>query len=584
MKFGDRLQRLRKFLHGITVFVLMVLISALIVLYARGYRFNTDSGDIEVTGVLYVETSPSKAQVVLDGTTYGKTPEKRSSLSAGEHQLELLKEGMTPIRLSVPIHKGMSTSLRLQMYSDDPKREKLLTLPQRGNVQALMDYGSKRFFYMSETEIKPKAAPQDGQEKQDDPGRDMRIGQIDISSYNLKPGFWDTEDNPKKLISIYYEKVDNPATQLDKPRFADTGKHHRNLLILHITTTRWSTKKDELAVLNPTAEPSQPRDEYIAIPTDGKHITPVRLPITHTEHPIKLRMTADNNYIYYFTVKDQNKTDTTDTADSQTAEKTDTEQFVSVKLLTLVYINVHDLSSHTEIPITTIKADDEALNRALADGEEIIPSELIAGTKSTVVFSLPYSPEAKILSVNLSNEDIIELETGLRDKPTQLRFYDNDLLVNTDTYLYRYKTGQKELVMLDTSCDICHGLSILLPLGDDILLDNEQGVFIYRTKVPRGEHLHREGIEALPYISEVLHGVEYLDVDNFSIDGDDNILMVDDNSVFAGNLGFPVFYPVYHGSPDITISPLLVDIHAGEIYVLAQDKSGGLEVDLISLR
>lgn len=80
-------------------------------------------------GLLTVDSSPSGAEVIVDGNVVGTTPLKELNLSVGTHRLVLRKEGYGESRVEITIRPGELTTLKralepTQTFPGDQKNEK----------------------------------------------------------------------------------------------------------------------------------------------------------------------------------------------------------------------------------------------------------------------------------------------------------------------------------------------------------------------------------------------------------------------------------------------------------------------------
>jgi len=93
------------------IFVFGFLISApLIVLYTAGYRYNFGTGKIVQTGALSIKSVPKNMEIILDGKKLkGTTPEIINNVFAGEHIIELKKEGYTGWKKTLSIESRGTT-------------------------------------------------------------------------------------------------------------------------------------------------------------------------------------------------------------------------------------------------------------------------------------------------------------------------------------------------------------------------------------------------------------------------------------------------------------------------------------------
>lgn len=112
---------IRRLMLGIAVLAFISL-APVIVIYAMGYRFGVSQGNQYAVGVLIVESIPRRAEVVVDGVQYGRTPQSVPNLEAGEVAVEILRDGYQPWRKNVNIEAGKATEIRgIRLVPENPE-------------------------------------------------------------------------------------------------------------------------------------------------------------------------------------------------------------------------------------------------------------------------------------------------------------------------------------------------------------------------------------------------------------------------------------------------------------------------------
>ncbi len=83
--------------------VLFLVATPILVLYARGFKYDFRTGQVTKTGALVVKSDPTKANVFLDGKEAGETPVNVRFLLPKDYEIRIEKEGYQPWvkRLSV---------------------------------------------------------------------------------------------------------------------------------------------------------------------------------------------------------------------------------------------------------------------------------------------------------------------------------------------------------------------------------------------------------------------------------------------------------------------------------------------------
>ena len=89
----NTLNRILGALSYIIVIAVIILGTIAAYYYANGYRLNFDQRSIEKTGVLSVESTPSRADLIVHGEDVGRTPRTVASVPEGIAEVELRKDG-----------------------------------------------------------------------------------------------------------------------------------------------------------------------------------------------------------------------------------------------------------------------------------------------------------------------------------------------------------------------------------------------------------------------------------------------------------------------------------------------------------
>lgn len=76
--------------------------------YASGYSFNTNTQQIVVTSALSVETVPENAEVLLNDNSLGNTPVLQNEIEPGQYTVSLHKDGYYPWKKQLWFGEGKS--------------------------------------------------------------------------------------------------------------------------------------------------------------------------------------------------------------------------------------------------------------------------------------------------------------------------------------------------------------------------------------------------------------------------------------------------------------------------------------------
>jgi hypothetical protein len=110
-----------KRLANIVVFLIVIgLITAFLVLYARGYRPNFANGSLEAGGIISVESTPDRAKIVVDGEEKGETNLDLNNISPGKHKISVSKEGFSTWEREILVEKEVVNRLEVLLFPLEP--------------------------------------------------------------------------------------------------------------------------------------------------------------------------------------------------------------------------------------------------------------------------------------------------------------------------------------------------------------------------------------------------------------------------------------------------------------------------------
>ncbi len=119
----------KQLLISFLVVCALVLITGLIVLYGRGYRFNLDRGKPEVTGtgLLVATSTPDGAQVFVNGHLTTAT-DNTINLFPGEYTVKIFKEGYFPWEKTLRVQKEVVAKAEALLLPVAPKLESITAI------------------------------------------------------------------------------------------------------------------------------------------------------------------------------------------------------------------------------------------------------------------------------------------------------------------------------------------------------------------------------------------------------------------------------------------------------------------------
>ena len=95
----------------------------LLIYYAKGYRFDLVDNTFIKTGIVHVETQPTRANYWLTEDFTGRTPRIISSVPEGEYVLDIWLDGYHGIKYDIEVFAERSTPLSVFLFKEEPEVE-----------------------------------------------------------------------------------------------------------------------------------------------------------------------------------------------------------------------------------------------------------------------------------------------------------------------------------------------------------------------------------------------------------------------------------------------------------------------------
>ncbi|MBI5044661.1 MAG: PEGA domain-containing protein [Candidatus Levybacteria bacterium] len=113
---------------SLIILIFLLLGTTLVILYARGYRFNLLQGkpNISKTGLLVTTSIPDGAQVIINGNLTTAT-DNTLDLLPGEYDVKIVKDGYFPWEKKLKVQKELVTKADALLYPIAPKLESITT-------------------------------------------------------------------------------------------------------------------------------------------------------------------------------------------------------------------------------------------------------------------------------------------------------------------------------------------------------------------------------------------------------------------------------------------------------------------------
>lgn len=125
--------------------MLMILATALIVLYGKGYRFGFNQGapELDGTGLLVATSSPDGASVYVNGHLATAT-DNTINLSPGIYNVKIFKDGYFPWEKSIVIQKEVVSKADALLLPTAPKLENITNI---GVINPILDPTGTKIAY-----------------------------------------------------------------------------------------------------------------------------------------------------------------------------------------------------------------------------------------------------------------------------------------------------------------------------------------------------------------------------------------------------------------------------------------------------
>jgi len=102
---------MKRFWVLLAIIGILALASVAIVFFARGYKIDLQSGDLEKTGMILAKSRPDGAKVFLDGKFVTATNNPISGLKPGKYDLKIVKDGFFEWSKKVEVKEELVTEV-----------------------------------------------------------------------------------------------------------------------------------------------------------------------------------------------------------------------------------------------------------------------------------------------------------------------------------------------------------------------------------------------------------------------------------------------------------------------------------------
>ncbi|HVX93143.1 MAG TPA: PEGA domain-containing protein [Candidatus Dojkabacteria bacterium] len=218
------LHRLWDMFSFVLILVFLAIGTYFIYMYANGYRFNLQTQKVERTGVVSVETLPSRAEAFINGVDLGKTPKITTSISEGTATVKFQKTGYYDWSRIVPVNVEKSSLVYALLIKQNPNKDEVFSTEGDMELTSNNIYGydnlfktkNSIFFGTSHNSI-------------------YRLWRYDVNR-----NFWETSANPYNIYTLNDKNITGVSYS-----YAPDG---RNLLVFVNTTDPKTKKPNQTAI------------------------------------------------------------------------------------------------------------------------------------------------------------------------------------------------------------------------------------------------------------------------------------------------------------------------------------------------
>ncbi|MFA6410177.1 MAG: PEGA domain-containing protein [Candidatus Buchananbacteria bacterium] len=278
------------YLSFIAVFLI---VTPIVTFYAAGYRYNLKRHRIEKTGILYIDSRPKQAMILINGKYENETPARFPNLIPDVYQVEVKKEGYHPWQKNLEVKSNLTTFAKdivlfkdnlpislvlgnINFFSLSPSQDKIVysIIKDKTEQLRLLNLNNKSDFLISEFNYQKKSGLSlvDWSENQNklllkstekdfnnfliDDIDTLKIKKIsDISKINFEKITWD-ETNESYLYGLNEDNLYqiDLANSLAKPIITEKIKDFqaKGAVIYYISQTDNGSFLNKAYVIKPT--------------------------------------------------------------------------------------------------------------------------------------------------------------------------------------------------------------------------------------------------------------------------------------------------------------------------------------------
>ncbi len=109
-----------------TIFVL-ISVTVIAIMAARGYTVNFPEKEINKTGMILAQSTPTDAKIYLNGRLVETTNAVLDSIPPGTHDLEISREGFTVWKKEIEVYEGLVTEVDALLVPTSPRLNPMIS-------------------------------------------------------------------------------------------------------------------------------------------------------------------------------------------------------------------------------------------------------------------------------------------------------------------------------------------------------------------------------------------------------------------------------------------------------------------------
>ncbi|KKR06403.1 MAG: Protein kinase [candidate division WS6 bacterium GW2011_GWF2_39_15] len=460
----------------------------LVYMYARGYRLDFDGKDIRETGVVNLESKPTRAEITINGEKNGKTPKTVASIDEGYAQVKLKKEKYYDWIKNVPVIREKSTPVTANMFLKEPATEVLVEIPKEYTfVKGQVSENRQHILYITKD----------------------KKNIYTIWRYDLNKSFWNLSNNPHIITTIEDPAVQN-LTMIPSPGASN--------LLLHYSFTQSDITKTKVLLFNTEQ-----------VDTDGQLLNLEKFLGTYS-----ITWAKSGSYIILESVNDVLSYNIESTAKSLLYKKAETENLVWTTDTSLNFYYLQKLSDNTGNYFTL-----EQLNLDGTNAKTLIPriyyqtdKAYIENIRKTEFTFIPFSNTPQ------NTRFIGEISAISIDQTTK------GIYISTEYAAYWYGTEEDKYIMINPYP------SQLISISDNkrmaLFKDLTNGYYgIFTFDKTQSDPVTLLGTKIVIKDEKEVTNVNWVNSANLSYQSEGSVYIMDkdgDNKVMMKTLTSPIYF------------------------------------------